>query len=134
MDDASKTRARELNNQMLRPCCAVVVCPPYRNFWLRAWFRVTIFFFREIYRICFARRGDFCEWSDCNFLQLILFANSCVLLFSAGISLTPFEKATAVRKLARDSIASKRSITPSILACFKKRWPTNRLFMPTALH
>jgi len=27
MDDALKTRARELNNQMLRLCCSVDVCP-----------------------------------------------------------------------------------------------------------
>jgi len=44
--------------------------------------------------------------------------HGCVLLFSAGVSLTVFEKATAVRKLARDGSASKRSITHAILGLF----------------
>ena len=44
--------------------------------------------------------------------------HSCFLLFSAGNSLTVFKKATAVRKLARDGVASIRSITQLILGLF----------------
>jgi len=56
------------------------------------------------------------------FLQLILFANTAdVLLFSARSSLTLiFEKSTEVTKLARDGVASKRSITYAILGLFYK--------------
>jgi len=45
------------------------------------------------------------------------------------------ENATAVRKLARNGVASKRSIAflTRFIACYKKRRPTNRLFMPIAI-
>jgi len=59
--------------------------------------------------------------------------HSYVLLFSARIRLTLFEKAIAVRELAHDGIASKRSITYTILGLFKKRQPTNCFFMSIAL-
>jgi len=45
---------------------------------------------------------------------------------------TLFEKATAVRKLAHHGTASKRPDTYA-MACFKKRWATNRISMPIAL-
>jgi len=57
--------------------------------------------------------------SEVVFLQLILFANTTGFLFSARISLSFFEKTTAVRKFARDGVASKRLLT-RFLACFKK--------------
>jgi len=44
------------------------------------------------------------------FLQLILFANAAASFYSL-LGLTVFEKAKAVRKLARDGVASKISLT-----------------------
>jgi len=50
------------------------------------------------------------------FLKLILFANTAALFILCwDKSHTVLEKATAVRKLARDGVASKRSITHAIL-------------------
>ena len=85
--------------------------------------------------ICCAHGSDFCAWSDYDFSSANFICKlSCVFLFSAWISLTLFyEKASAVRKLARDGFAPKRSTPVSFLACFKKRWPTKGLFIPMAL-
>ena len=53
------------------------------------------------------------------FLQLILFANTVAFfVLYWDWSHTLFEEATAVRKLARDGVASKRSITHAILGLF----------------
>jgi len=49
--------------------------------------------------------------SEAIFLQLILFAITATFFYSLlGFVSHCFEKATAVRKLARDGVASKRSI------------------------
>jgi len=55
-----------------------------------------------------------------TFLQLILVGNTlCVFYSLLGlVSHYVFEKATAVRKLARDGDESKRSITHAILGLF----------------
>jgi len=54
-----------------------------------------------------------------DFLQLIMFANTTSFFYSLlGLVSHFFEKATTVRKLARDSFASKRSITHAILGLF----------------
>jgi len=46
-------------------------------------------FFRDV-DLC-AHRSNFCEWSDCDFLAAnSVCKHSCVLLFSAAISLTHF--------------------------------------------
>ena len=84
-------------------------------------FRVTIFF------VCCAHR---CEWSGCTFSSAnSICKQSCVLLFSARISLTLFfEKATAVRKLARGGATSKRSISYTILGLFLKTMPCKPAF------
>jgi len=51
-----------------------------------------------------------------TFHQLILFANTAAFFILCwDESHTVFEKATTVRKLARDGVASKRSITHAIL-------------------
>jgi len=52
------------------------------------------------------------------FLQLILFANTAAFFYSLLRLVTVFEKMTAVRQLARDRVASKRSITHAILGLF----------------
>jgi len=53
------------------------------------------------------------------FLQLILFANPAAFFYSLLGLVSHFsEKATTVRKLARDGVASKRSITHAILVLF----------------
>jgi len=53
------------------------------------------------------------------FLLLILFANTAAFFILCwDESRTLFEKATAVRKLARDGFASKRSIAHAILGLF----------------
>jgi len=49
-------------------------------------FRVTIFF---LFDGCCAHRGDFCEWSDCDFSSANSFCkHSCILLLSARTNLT----------------------------------------------
>jgi len=55
-----------------------------------------------------------------TFLQLILFANTTAFFCSLlGLVSHSFEKATAaMRKLTRDGVASKRSITYAILGLF----------------
>jgi len=54
------------------------------------------------------------------FLQLILFANTAAFFRSLlRVSHTHFEKVTAVRKLARDGVASKRSIAYAIRDLFQ---------------
>jgi len=56
-----------------------------QNFFIT--FRVTIF--SLVMYICCAHRGDFCEWSDCDFSSgNSICKHSCFLLFSAGIGLT----------------------------------------------
>ena len=40
----------------------------------------TNFFFRDY--VCSTHRGNFCEWSDCDFFQLILFANTAAFFSS----------------------------------------------------
>jgi len=52
------------------------------------------------------------------FLQLILFANTAAFFCSLLGLVSLFEKATAVKKLARGGVASKRSLT-RFLARFK---------------
>jgi len=42
-------------------------------------FRVTIIFLRDFFCV---HRGDFSESSDCDFLQLILFANTAAFFYS----------------------------------------------------
>ena len=51
--------------------------------------------------VCCAHRGEFCEWSDCHFFRLILFANTTTFVCSllGSVSRTVFEKVTAARKL-----------------------------------
>jgi len=52
-------------------------------------------------------------------LQLILFAHKAAFFYSLlGYSHTVFGKATAVRKLSRDGVTSKRSMTHAILGLF----------------
>jgi len=54
------------------------------------------------------------------FLQLILVGNTDAFFYSllGLVSHYVFEKAAVVRKLARDGVASKRSITHAILGLF----------------
>ena len=76
----------------------------------------TTFSFRNILQICCAYRGNFCERSVCNFSKTnCVCKHSCVFILCWYESHTVFEKATAVRKFARDGVASKRSITHAIL-------------------
>jgi len=71
--------------------------------------------------------GDFCKWSDCDFSPAICVSkHSCVLLFSARISLTHMlweDDSFEVSLLLKDQSLTR------FLGCFKKRWPTNRFFM-----
>ena len=54
-----------------------------------------------------------------TFLQLILFENAAAFyILCWDESHTVFEKVTTVRKLARDGVASKRSIIHAILGLF----------------
>jgi len=63
------------------------------------------------------------------FLQLILFANTAAFFCSLlGLVSHSFEKATAVRKLAGDGIASKRSITPTIFGLFQETMAHKQAF------
>ena len=72
-------------------------------------FRVTIFLNFVMY-ICCVHRSDFCEWSDCDFLQLYLFANTAAFFCSLLRLVTHFfEKMASVRKLARDGVALKKN-------------------------
>jgi len=70
------------------------------------------------------------------FLQLNLFPNTAVFFCSLLVLVShSFEKATVVTKIARNDIASKRSITHVVLGLFQetityKEW----LFMPAALY
>jgi len=78
--------------------------------------RVMIFFFRDVHLLCSLQ--NFCEWSDFTSANSIC-KHSCVLLFSAQINpITVFEKATVVRKSARDGFVSKRSITYAMFGLF----------------
>jgi len=57
--------------------------------------------------------------SEVIFLQLILFANTAAFFYTLLVLVShSYEKTTAVRKLARDGVASKRSITHAILGLF----------------
>ena len=79
--------------------------------------------------ICYAHLCSLCEWSDCNLSSATFICKySCVLLFCAWISLTHFEKATAVRKLARVGVALKRSITYAIPGLFWETMAYKRAF------
>ena len=68
------------------------------------------------------------------FLQLILFANTAAFFCSLlGLVSYSFSEATAVRKLARDGSASKRSITYAILRLCSDAMAYNPAFNPVAL-
>jgi len=87
-----------------------------QNFFIT--FTATILFLLEGY-ICCAHRDDFCEDVIVFSFQLILFANTApFLLFSAWISFTMFENASAVGKLPEYGAASKRRNTLATLGLF----------------
>jgi len=68
------------------------------------------------------------------FLQVILFASTAAFFVLCSDSSRLFlRRRTPVRKLARDGIASMRSITHAMFGLFSKGWPTDCFFMHTTL-
>ena len=61
--------------------------------------RVTIFFFRDVHLLCPLQ--NFCEWSDCDFLQLILFANTDAFFCSLrGLASNSFWKGYSCKEIS----------------------------------
>ena len=77
-------------------------------------FQVTIFFFREVLLFCSLRWLLWVKWLW-FFFSLFCSQTQWRYFVQLGLVSHTFQKATAVRKLARVGVASKRSITYAIL-------------------